>query len=191
MLLPRRVRRPVPIHADVLRLLVEAVGRDRPASATGQTSQQFLESFRATLHPDPDRDLGGRPDPRVRLPALVAGNSFERSGERAGPGGLLVFQRSDLLHSGIRRSHADARARTVPGGGRDGHRTWFYRCGHQLPADPVPGVLSTRGHDFAARCPSWLATNSGHAARSRGSPRRHRFARPVPRRVGTLGGRGS
>ena len=104
---------------------------------------------------------------------------------------LRLFQRSHVLHSGIWRCHARRATGAIAGRRRDGPRVWFPRGSHQLPSGPLPGVLPSRGGDLTARRPRRFAADGGDVPGTNGSVQRSQEARSVPRRVGTLGGRGA
>ena len=191
MLLPRRVKRHVPVRPALLRLLLDAVGRRWPGGSARRSGGGRSSACSGRCRSWSVRALGGRADLGVRPAALGARHAARSRGESPSLGVYAYFSGMTFFTLGYGDVTPGRAAGPGPGGGRGGHRLRLPRRGHQLPAGALPGVLTPRGDHLAARRPRRLAADGRARSWPLGPVRRPDAARPVPRRVGALGRRGA
>src|SRR5262249_51919854 len=148
---------------------LDAVEFRRSANQTRPAARDVPEPLWAVVHAGTVRDVGCSPDFRLRLAALVAGDTAEHSGDGCRLANLLVSQWHDFLDIGLRRCGADRPAWADTGSGRSRPGIWFSSGDHRLSAGAVPGLLAARNDDFAPGCQGRFASQRDATAAAPGA----------------------
>ena len=123
---------------------------------------------------------------RLRPAALVAGHRVVGGGR--GLRRLPVLQRHHVLHARLRGHGAHRRGGTGAERGRIRPRLRLPGRHRQLPAGALSGLFAARDHHRAVGCPGRVPAQRRRTAAAAGGRPQPVRRRPLPGRVGALGG---